>query len=126
MSSPTTDCSFPVKAELRADNGGERVFPDAESLVELRVGDHERRQHADAVAVGPGLDEEKPVPESLFDHGRHKVGRRLLRLRIPDELDREHRAQAPYVADYVPALLPGGHPVFHGLADRPGALDEAL
>ena len=29
----------------------ERLFPDAERLLELGVGDHERDEHADAVAV---------------------------------------------------------------------------
>ncbi len=51
-------------------------------------------EHADAVAVGAGLDQQQPVPGRLLDHGARGSGGRLLRLRVLDELDREHRARA--------------------------------
>jgi hypothetical protein len=43
-----------------------------------------------------------------------------------NELDRQHRSEAPHVADGVPALLPGNHASSDRLADRGRALVQAL
>ena len=74
----------------------------------------------------PDLISSRPVPRRLLDHGARVVGRRRLRLRILDELDREHRPEPADVADPVPALLPREHPRPNRVADRLGPLDEAL
>ena len=55
-----------------------------------------------------------------------QVGRRLLRLRICDKLDREHRAEPADIADLRPPSLPGFHPRPDRLADVVRPLDQAL
>src|SRR5205085_11780018 len=39
----------------------ERLLPDVERLVELRVREHERAEHPDAVRVDPRLEEQEPA-----------------------------------------------------------------
>ena len=104
----------------------ERVFPDGERLVELGVGEHERAEDADRVAVHAGLQQQQPSLHRRVDHGLGELGRGLLRRAVGDELDREHGAEAAHVADGREALLPGEHPRAQRLADRDGALAEAL
>ena len=53
--------AFPQSAEKLVERRLERVFPDVERLVELGVGDHERAEHADAVAVHAGLEQQQPA-----------------------------------------------------------------
>src|SRR5688572_19593207 len=76
----------------------ECVFPDVERLVELGVGDHERAEHADAVRVDAGAEEQEAAGGGRVDHCLRELGRRLLRLAVADELDREHGAEAAHVA----------------------------
>ena len=98
----------------------------SERLVQLRIGDHERAEDADAVRVDAGLQQQQAAPCGLLGHPRGELGRGLLRRGILDELDREHRAEPADVADLRMALLPRRHPAADGLADAAGALDEAL
>src|ERR671922_125888 len=107
-------------------SGLERLLPDLERLVELRVADDERAEHADAVRVDPGLEEQQAARGCGLGDRRRELGRRLHRLAVGDELDREHRAEPADVADRRKAVLPAHHPLAHGLADRPRALDESL
>src|SRR5918912_145516 len=96
----------------------ERLLPDLERLVELRVADDERAQHADAVRVDPGLEEQEPPRGRGLHDRRRELRRRLLRLAVGDELDREHRDEAADVADRREAVLPARQPLAQRLADR--------
>ena len=74
----------------------------------------------------PGLEQDQPALQRGVDDGARELGCGLLRDRIVDELDREHRAEAADVADRRPAPLPSEHPVADALADELGACDELL
>src|SRR4051812_45710142 len=82
-------------------------LPGAERFVELRVRDHERHEHADAVPVHPGLQEEETTLDRVGDDPRSKLGRRLAVL--VRELDREHRAEPPHVGDLREPPTPALH-----------------
>src|ERR687892_1961554 len=114
--------SFPPGAGLH-ERLLERVFPDAERLVELGVGDDERRQDADAVAVDAGLEQEEAALRSRLDDGGGEVGGRLAFL---TDLDREHRAEAADVGNGREAFAPVLHARADRLADLARALSEAL
>ena len=79
-----------------------------------------------AVPVDTGLQQQQPALHRGVDHGLGELGRGLLRRAVGDELDREHRAEAAHLADRREALLPGEHAGAQRLADRDGALAEAL
>ena len=84
-------------------------------------------EDADAVAVDAAGDEQEAAaraPPSTTALGELGLG--LLRGRVGDELDRQHRAEAAHVADRGPALLPGEHARADRLAEPRRALDEAL
>ena len=109
-----------------AENGGERLFPGAEAFVELGVRDRQRAEHADAVPVDAGLEEQQPSLQRLVDDGLDELRRRLLRRGIANELDREHRAQPADVSDPRPARLPVEHARADRVAEELRALDELL
>ena len=90
----------PSRARLRAPLPRRRAPPRAPRR------DHERHEYADAVAVDAAGDEQQAALERLLGHAVRELLRRLLRRRVGDELDREHRAEAAHVADRGPALLP--------------------
>src|SRR6266536_3945661 len=54
----TRACRKTRAAETLGEGRLERLLPDAEGLVQLRVRDHERHEYADAVGVDPGLEQE--------------------------------------------------------------------
>src|SRR5581483_11138902 len=108
------------------ENRFDGLVPGPEPLVQLGVRDHERAEDADAVAVDARLHQEEAASERLFGDARRELRRRLLRLRVSDELDREHRAEAADVADSRMPLLPRRHPAPDGLADALGPLRESL
>src|SRR4029453_14059297 len=53
--------------DVLADNRVERLFPDRQRLVELCIGEDERRQHADAVRVDACFEEEEPALSCEFE-----------------------------------------------------------
>src|SRR6266542_6854236 len=125
MTSPTTAREVsPSRPLLRAENRLERRFPDLERLVELGVADHERAEHPDAVAVHARLQQQQSALERRLGDLTRELRSRLPRGGIADELDREHRAEAPHVADLREPLLPGAHACPDRLADLDRALDE--
>src|SRR5439155_26616883 len=100
MTSPTTAREVSrFRSPLRPENRFERGFPGVQSLVELGVRDHERAEHAHAVPVDAGLEEEQAALERGLGDAQRELRRRLLRAGVPDELEREHRAEAADVAD---------------------------
>ncbi len=119
--------SLPEAAQRAlAENRCERFFPDVEPFVQLAVRDRERAEHADAVPVDTGLQQEQPTLERLVDHGRGQLWRRRSRRRIRDELDRDHRAESSHVPDTRPALLPIEHPRAERITDRYRTGDEVF
>src|SRR5215211_201943 len=102
------DTGVKATAALTEDSF-ERRFPDRERLVQLGVAERQRRQHADAVGVDPGLDQQQSALRGGIGDGGGERWSGGLRRRIGHELDREHRAEAADVADVRPALLPGEH-----------------
>src|SRR5712691_339521 len=105
--SPTTAESYPPGTALsgRTERCLESVFPGPERLVQLRVGDHERHEDADAVRVDPRFEEQQAALGGGFDDPGGELGGRLLRAAVPNQLDRQHRAEAADVADRLPASL---------------------
>src|SRR5207249_622710 len=99
---------WPTNVNLCLGQGrAERVFPDAERLVELALRDDERDEHADAVRVDPRLQQKQPSCRGGVDDRRRELRSRVLGAAVVDELDREHRTEPADVADCIPALLPG-------------------
>ena len=78
------------------------------------------------VAVDPAGDQQQAALQRFLGDAVRELLGRLLRGRVGDELDREHRAEAAYLADLGPALLPGEHPRADRLADRGRALEQPL
>src|SRR5919107_431846 len=89
-----------------AENGFERVVPDRERLVELRVREGQWCQHPDAVRVDPRLQQEQAALRRGFGDRGGEVGGRRPRGAVLHELDREHRSETTDVADLREALLP--------------------
>src|SRR5438094_7218909 len=84
----------------------DRLFPHGERFLELGVGEDERSEHPDAVRVDPGLEEQEAAGQCSLGDRRRELGRRVLRLAVVDELDREHHPEAADVADRVESLVP--------------------
>src|SRR6266516_7520695 len=103
INSPTTAGLCPWRLQLR-QRSVQRLLPDAESLVQLGVRDDERRENADAVRIDPALQQQQPALGGRLDERAGRLGGRLLRLAVLDELDRKHRAEPAHVADRRPAL----------------------
>ena len=74
----------------------------------------------------PRLEEDDAARQRRVDHLGRELRRRLLRVRVAHELEREHRAEAADVADRRPAALPGVHLLADAVADDDRARDEAL
>ena len=92
--------SLPEAAERAlAENRCERLFPGAEAIVELGLRRRQRTEHADAVAVDPGLQEQETALQRFVDDRDRELRRRLLRRGVANELDGEHRAEAANIAD---------------------------
>src|SRR5688500_17914364 len=109
---------FPHEAKPELPQGfGERVFPHAERLVQLGVGDDERAKDADRVPVHARLQEQEAAVAGGVDHGLRELGRGRLRRAVLDELDRDHGAEPAHVADRRESLLPRQHPRPHRLAE---------
>ena len=104
----------------------ERVFPDRERLIQLGVRDHERAQDADHVPVHAGLEQQKPALHGRIDHCLRRASAPAASSPDPRPARSRasHRGRAP--RRWRETLLPGEHPRSHGLADRGGALVEAL
>src|SRR4051794_17297769 len=79
----SNDLSFPACASLM-EGRPERLFPDAERLLELSVRDHERSEDTDAVAVDAAGDEQEAASQRFRHDRARERGRRLLRGRIRD------------------------------------------
>src|SRR4029450_5280325 len=90
INSPTTAVNCARSSPGLSQGRLERLLPDAESLVELRVADDERHEGADAVRVDAGLQEQEAGGRSRLDDPAGEFGSRLLRPAVGDELDREH------------------------------------
>src|SRR5438105_4576167 len=90
INSPTTAGLCPCRLQLR-QRSVQRLLPGAESLVQLRVREDERRENADAVRVDPALEQEQSALGGRHDECAGELGGRLLRLAVLYELDREHR-----------------------------------
>src|SRR5438094_5491862 len=110
----------------RAEGSLERLLPDRKRLVELRVADDERAEDADAVRVDAGLEQEQAAFRRGLDDGGRELAVRLLGRSVAYELEREHRAEAAYVADGREALLPGEQACPQDLSDERRALDQAF
>src|SRR5438309_926483 len=72
MSSPTTRGSYPVADRLRGERVLERLLPGAQGLVQLRVRDDQRNEHADAVRVDTGLEQQQSAPRRILDDRRRE------------------------------------------------------
>src|SRR5579862_2179189 len=108
--SPTIIARVPRASTPLTEGGLERLVPDAEGLVELGVGDDERDEHAEAVAMDPARDQEQAAGEGGSRDCLGELGRRLLAGAVGDQLDRQHRADAADVADLLVPFLPAEHP----------------
>ncbi len=67
---PQTPSTGPLRgqdAPRLLENRGQRLLPDVEPFVELRVGGRERAEHPDAVAVDTRFQEDEPAAKSLVD-----------------------------------------------------------
>src|SRR5215471_16331565 len=104
----------------------ERLVPGVESLVQLRIGDHERAEHPDAVRMDAGLQEQHATPSRLLRDTRCELRSGLFRAAVLDELECEHRTEPTDVPDLRVALLPCSHPAAYDLSDALGAVDETL
>ena len=109
-----------------AENGRERLFPGAETVVELGVRGRQRAEHANAVPVDSGLEEQQPALQRLVDDGLDELRRGLLRGGVANELDRQHRAHPANVSDLRPARLPVEHARTDRVAEELRARDELL
>src|ERR1051325_470498 len=85
ISSPTTAVNCARRSRELSQGRLERLLPDAESLVELRLPEDERHEDTDAVRVDAGLQEQQPALRSRLDDPAGEVGSRLLRLAVGDE-----------------------------------------
>src|SRR3989440_11582492 len=117
MTSPTTGEESSQSSSCLRQDLLERLFPHAERFLELGVGEDERSEHANAVRVDPGLEEQEPPARRRLGNRGRELGRRVLRLAVVDELDREHHPEPAHVADRVESLLPAQHPRPHRLAE---------
>ncbi len=97
-----------------------------QTVVELGVRRRERAEHPDAVPVDPGLEQQQPSLQRLGDDSFDELRSGLLRGRLANELDREHRAHAADVSDLRPARLPLEHACADRVAEKLRALDELL
>src|SRR5207249_244222 len=77
----------------------DRSLQDVQPFLELRVGDRERDERADDVAVETGAQEQEAALTGATDRGVHELLRGLLRLPILHELDGLHRADTARLAD---------------------------
>src|SRR5947209_19675029 len=102
ITSPTT---AQLWRRFLAECGFERRFPRGERLVHLRVAQHEGREDADAIRVDAGLEKEQALRRGRLGDRRREIGRRFLRLRILDQLDREHHPEPAYIPDLAIAPL---------------------
>src|SRR6476469_10553046 len=116
---------MPLPAGL-VEDALERLLPDPERLVQLRIPDRQRHEDPDDVRVRAGAEQQQAVAEGLLADGRDQLRRRILRLAVVDELDREHRAEPADIADLLVALLPAEHARPDRLPDRCAAREHAL
>ena len=123
---PGTHEAESCRAAERAlpEDGRERLFPRPETVVELRVRGRQRTEHANAVSVDSGLEEQQPTLQCLADHGLDELRCRFLRGGVSNELDRQHRAHPANVPDQGPARLPVEHARTNRSAEELRALDE--
>src|SRR6476620_10937496 len=111
---------LPLPAGL-VEDALERLRPVPERLVQLRIPDRQRHEDPDDVRVRAGAEQQQAVAKGLSADCRDQLRRRILRLAVVDELDREHRAEPTDVADLLVALLPAQHPRSNRLPDHGGA-----
>ena len=98
-------------AELVGGEGVERVhaittsdgFEDLQPARQLLVGDRQRRQQADDVAVQAAAEQQQALLAGRGDRAGDELGRRRLGLAVAHDLEREHRAEAAHLADRVDA-----------------------
>ena len=127
--SSATSASAARVLETGSDATSSRTAASASSqapsaVVELGIRGRERAEHANAVPVDAGLEEEQPALQRLVDHGCGELGRGLLRRGIANELDRQHRSHPANVTDPRPARLPVEHPRANRVTEELRALDE--
>jgi len=104
-----------------ADRRLERLGP----FGELGVGQVERRQQSDHVAVGAGREQQQPVLPRVAHDGfdRRRIGRPV---GAGDELDADHRAHAAHVADLREVVLQAAQHAAQPLPDRGRPLEQAV
>src|SRR3954449_10456693 len=77
----------------------ERALEELESAREILVGDSERGQQADDVAVQAAAEQQQALLAGCDRSGLDKRRRRRLSVAMADELERAHRAEAAGVAN---------------------------
>jgi len=80
-------------------NRSERGLNDGEAFVELFVGDYERNEDANDVVEGAGDDGDETVLVAIFGDGFGFGVGRLAGLRVADQFDGAHAAEAANFAD---------------------------
>src|SRR5579864_1908414 len=93
-------------ARLRLDDRFERRFEHAESFLELVVRDNERHQQPDDVAVAPRRKHDQAVLIAVSHDLFGLLVGGFARFLRAHQFNRLHGAEASYVADKLPALLP--------------------
>src|SRR6059036_2004186 len=109
ISFTATGEAFPVAPRLSRQSCVQSLFPDRERLLQLLIGEDQRAEHADAVRVDPRLQKQEATIGRLGDDRARELWSGPLRLPVLDELQREHGAETPHIADCREALLPGEH-----------------
>src|SRR2546423_13058258 len=97
----------------------ERLLENVQAALELLVGRRQRRQQSDHVAVEPARKQQ----ESVLARLRRYCLRHLARLL--GELNCQHRAEAPDLADLAVLLVDPLQPAADQTADRLGSRAEA-
>src|SRR3954468_5208091 len=93
LSIATTSPNARRTPRRRTASAGKRFVEDGKAFLELLVGCRERRQEADHVAVEPAREQDEAFLACRSGHGARGVAV------LFDELEREHRAETPHLAD---------------------------
>src|SRR5689334_1566519 len=80
-----------------------RLLQDLETPGEIVVGDDQRDEDPDDVSERAAGEEDETALACGFGRALGEVGGGLFRLAVGDELEGEHRADAPHLADLVDA-----------------------
>ena len=105
-------------------DGSKGGFEDAETFVELPIGDDERHEQADGVAVGAGRKNHQAMLVAVSKHGLGFFGGRLPGFSGAHEFESTHGAEAAHVADERASTLPGSSSFGEPLAEHLGVAAE--